>query len=1136
MSGATASLPNLQRVSDASGNAQSGLSAFLDVAGALASGTDDSPLHAISQVLHRLDQALDIDVSGLAQGLPLALSRIDEALPADALRFVEEISERYQEVSDFLANSELVRQIGPGVSLEQTALALIDDLLAVFRSRLDDLGPALIDAETLARVSSALATIDTLSSAASVQPDELLDFLADNLLGVGADLLAPARSELDSALVILDPFSEAAVEARLAAARADVAGAMQLLGQQLRSFDPDDLAAYAALEAQLAVLGSALDTAFTALEALYATLTVAVDRPEWDGLFAAYADVLGAIDLAEVPTVDDAVDAMAAALDSLLSRLGMSLSPEDLAAQVGRMSASIHDLFGDSPLAQVRQILIDFIGQIRAQLDALPVEEVQTAVHGMLSTVHQQIDALGIAQVRSGIEQGFQQANDLVDEHIGEQLLAGVDSQLAAALTQFENIPIAELGEQLANAVEDAGEVIGELQAQISSGLAEVQTLLASLDGIDFRPVADEVVDEIAALKAKLAAIRPDALSDAERIAIQAGLSILRAIDLQTMIEDELKQQFAALDAELAKVVQAVLDAWIEFRGRIGGLDGASLAAPVTGLLDQVGDAVLGINGALVISPLGKLVDDLLDKTQALSPGALLDPLQEPYQRLLATIERANPTVWVQPLRVVHAEIDRLIDLVDVTPLLGTLEQKQKDLFGEARQAISDALDAVQLPAPLDAFYAQMKTLVLALTDAIFADPDTSLREINLSLSTSLRPSTLFEPLDQAFDRLLAMLDTLPEDEVVQALEAIRQGLGAALPAMNPAHIVARMRQGQGRIAALAPSHLAGVVALPGLRVALAGQLSLSTANGAAKVSLLARFDSVLGPLDLSADDSRLQRLSAAHATLLSALRRRINTLDASAAQVEFQRLETGLGRLLPAFLRQPEALSMADVRGGLATLRPSSKARRIDLAVERFLAQLTPLQGALNGAVDNFFLEIRQAALALHPGELKDAVATVYAGLHEKLALLDPDELAVSLRNEVWEPLLDPLRAIDPAALKVELDALFQNLVGKIGGSIRALLEQLRVAIDAFLVQVREALGVVLATLKAQIEAILASVGELLAQIDQLLVDDLFERLLTLLDKLQISFDRELDRVRKEFDAMLAAIPLQASAEVSFA
>lgn len=1135
MSGATASLPNLQRASNAAVNVQSGLSDFLGVAGALADGGEGSPLNAISQALGGLDQALEIDLSGLSERLPAALSSIEDALPADALRFVEEIKEHYQEVVGFLGESELLRQIRPGATLEDTALALIDDLLGLLGSRLDALGASLLDGETLARVRTALTTIENLASGTPVSADDLLDFLGQNLLGVAPDLLHGARNHLATALALLDPLAAASLEATLAASRDAAALAWRTLGQSLRDFDPGDAAAYGVLEAQLAALRNAQEAAFAVLETLLQGLSALLARPEWDTLFAAYATVLRAIPLPDdVATIDDAVDTIAGALEILLTRLTMSLSPTDLAAQVTRMSTSIHTMFDASPLAQVRQILIDFIAQVRQRIEAVPVEEVDSAVQGMLQTVRRQIDELGIEQVRSKIGQGFAQANDFVDQQLGGDLLSGVNGALASALGQLQNVPIAELGQELANAVSQASQVVTDLQSQVGAGLQEIKTLLASLDGVDFRPVADEVIDEIDALTAKLSAIKPEALSDGERIAIQAGLSILRAIDLEGMIEGELKTQFASLDHQLVQAVQAVLDAWLEFRRRIGGLDGSALAAPVSGLLAQVGDRVLAINGSLIVAPLEELLTQILAKANALSPAAVLDPLQQPYQRMLQTVERANPAVWVEPLRVLHGEIGRLIDLIDITPLLTALAEKEKEVFAQLRQQLVAALDAVDLPPPLDTFYAQMKALVIGLTDAVFAEPDVALREVNLALSTSLRPSALFAPLDQAFDRLLAALDALPADDVVAALEALRQGLGAALPALDPASIVRTLRAAQGRLAALAPANLPGVVALPAMRTGLAGKLEGSSGNEAAKASLLTRFDLTLAPLDVALAGSRLQRLNAMHGSLCDALRRRINALDSGPAQSEFQRLSGRLTGLLPAFLRQSTPLQAADVRAALAGLRPSTKARRIDLAVERFLAQLAPLQGALETAVDGFFSEIRQAALALHPDGLKSAVADVYAGVRSKLAVLDPDELASSLRENVWEPLLDPLRALDPAALKLQLDVLFRNLVDKIGRAVRGLVQQIKQAIDVFLGKIRQALTGVLATLQEKIGLVLAGVEELLAQIDALIVDDLFERLLTLLANLQISFDQELDRVRNEFDAMLAAIPLGGSAEVT--
>jgi len=1129
---ATASLPDLGPALDAASNAQTGLSGFLQVAGALAGGGAASPLNAVTQALGGLQGALDIDVSGLAQRLPLAISTIHNALPADSLQFIDDLQGAYQALNDFLANNALVRQIQPGNSLEQTALALVDQVLAQFSTRLASLGSSLIDADTLAQVSAALATLEQLAAGQPPAAGALVEFLAQQLIGIKHDLLDDARNHLDNALALAQPLDAATLDAALAAPRQAVASAFNAVLAAVHAFDASDAAAYPALEALLQAWSGALDAAFSVLQATETSLLGVINLPAWDGLFAAYAAVLAAIPLDEVPTVDDAVDALAGLLESLLSRLGMALSPQDLAAQVARSSAAIHDLFAQSALSQVRQILIDFIGRIQQAVEAIPSEAVQQAVTGMLTRVHQALDSLGIAQVRSGIAAGFQSAHDFIDQHIENSLLAGVSSALDGALAQFNSIPIADLGQALADAVAQAGTVITDLETNLSSALDDLKGLLAQLDGVDFRPVADEVVDEIDALKAKLAAIKPESISDAEKFALQAGLTLLRAIDLETMVEEQLKKDYASLDEQLTQGVQTVLDAWLEFRNRIGGFDGAALAGPVLGLIDQVGNAVKGVNGTLLLRPLDDLLNQLLGQLQALSPGALLDPLKAPYQTMMQTLDRVNPDVWVQPLRALHVEIDRLVTLIDITPLLDALEQKERTLFTEARNALAASLDSLHLPAPLDSFLDTVKVLVLGLTDAVFGDPDGSLRQFNLQLAGSVRPSSLFKPLDDAFDRLLAAVNAQPAADVLAALDGVRSGLGAALPVLNPAAVLRGLRQAQAGLASLSPAALPGVVTLPGLRAQINVKLDLSAGNGAAKVSLQARFDGVLAPLDLALPASRLRLLDSAHQALVTALRLRINRLDSRTAQAAYDRLDANLGRLLPAFLRQAQPLTMTDVTAGLAALRPSVKARRLDLATDRFLAELKPLQAALDGSVNGFFQEVRNAALVLHPAGLKTAVAGVYAALRSKLNLLDPDQLAADLRTSVWDPLTDPLRAIDPAAIALQLDSLYQSLLAKLSGAVRGLLSQIRLAIDAFLVQVRQALKAVLDALKVQIEAILAGVSALLQQLDALVVDELFGRLLSLLDNLETSFNQQLDRVRNEFDAMLDAIPLASASE----
>src|SRR5689334_24693313 len=264
---------------------------------------------------------------------------------------------------------------------------------------------------------------------------------------------------------------------------------------------------------------------------------------------------------------------------------------------------------------------------------------------------------------------------------------------------------------------------------------------------------------------------------------------------------------------------------------------------------------------------------------------------------MMAVVERINPDVWVQPLRDLYTQIDRLLGYVDITPLLGTLETKERELFAQARQAITGGLDSVNLPAPLDGFYAQIKTLTLTITDAVFGDPEQGLRDFNLTMRGSVSLSTLFMPLDLAFDKLLQALDAVPRDALVGALEGLRSGLGVALKAIDPRSIVARLRDGQEKLAGLSPARAAAAIpALPAVRVSLAARLlAAPPEHQAAAASLLARFDLTLDPVRIEVPTSSLRRLQAAHEALVDSLRLKINALDATGAAVAYTRLDTNL-------------------------------------------------------------------------------------------------------------------------------------------------------------------------------------------------------------------------------------------------
>lgn len=1132
MSSATANLPTLEGANTASLNVGNGLTGFLNVLGSLGSGPS-SPLSGVSSALGGLETSLNIDVSGISERLPQALTTIRNALPADSLQYVEDIEQAYQELMQFLQNSEMVKQIQAGSSLEQTALALVADLFSLFQTRLGDLAANLIGADELTRVREALQLIDDLRTHYAGNAAELLPFLSRNLIGVAPDLLHDVTAHVSQALSVLTPLSDASLDSAVTPARVAIATAFQDVAQAIKDFDPANAALYGALEVKLQSLEGVLGTGFDTLQSFYAALRTVVESHAWDTIFTTYRDLLDALPLDALPNVDDVVDLLAGVLDDFLARLTMVFSPEDLAERVTRLSTSITDSFAQSPMGQARTILLDFIDRIRQAIEKVPTEQVQVAVEDMLARIKQELDGLGISTIRTSIEQAFQDAQKFIDDHLDAGLLTQVQQGLADVLRQLQQIPFAEVGQELTKAIDSASGVIQGLEDDLASGLEEIRTLLARLDELSFKPVADEVIQEIDTLKAKLQAIKPDALSDAEKLAIQAGLALLRAIDLEGMINTQLKNGFAELGNQLKSLINQIIAAWQDFRRRIGNFDPDAVMGPLGSLLEQVTKALQQLNGATLLAPLYELLDSLKSRLAALSPAQLLRVLREPYAQMMSVVERVNPDVWVQPLRMLYTEIDKLLGYVDIRPLLDTLEQKEKELFAQARNAIVSGLDSVNLPAPLDVFYAQLKTVTLALTDALFGDPEEGIRQVNVTVQDTVKLSTLFLPLDMVFDQLLKALDGVPHGDLVSVMEGLRTGLGVAMRAIDPRFVLRQLREGQGKLAELSPMNAAAAIPfLPGLRTSLAARLELAPpGNHDAAVSLLARFDLVLQPVRIDVESSRLRQLQASHEGLVNAMRLKINALESTGAEAAYTRLDANLGRLLPAFLRQDTPLTYEQLRAGLATMRPSEKARRLDASLDLFMSRLKPMEDAIEPAINGFFKALKDSVLILHPGLLKDAVTGIYDTVRAKLHVLDPDALAQSLRENVYEPLLDPLKALDPAVLEAQLDGLYQNVLTSLTGKVKGFIDQVKGAVDQVFGQLRQTVATVLGELKKEIGAILAKLEDLLKNLDALVMDDLFGRLLHVIDNLEASFNSELDRVQHEFDAMLNAIPLGASA-----
>jgi ElaB/YqjD/DUF883 family membrane-anchored ribosome-binding protein len=442
-----------------------------------------------------------------------------------------------------------------------------------------------------------------------------------------------------------------------------------------------------------------------------------------------------------------------------------------------------------------------------------------------------------------------------------------------------------------------------------------------------------------------------------------------------------------------------------------------------------------------------------------------------------------------------------------------------------------DALDAVDLPEPFAGFFTGMRPFMEGVTEAIFGDPDTELKQISTRVNTELSLRRLAEPLDAVFDELIGMVGEIPPDALTDAMNAVRSGLGFGLEALDPDAVIRVFREGQARLADLDPRVLLAPQTLPTLKLAFEAK-----AGGAPPgrqgdvVSVSARFDAVISLVAPGVDASLVQPLVEAHDALADALRLRINALDASGAVEAYTDLRKSLDGVVPPFLRSPIPLTHDEIMAGLRAMRPSVKFDRVEEVLERFLQEISPLGEALEPAFNGLFQSLREVLMFFNPLDLKDAVEDIYEAVRRKVRILDPDALADSIRENVFDPLTGALDDINPATIKAEIDETYRETLDAVSTTVREVLGDIAGTLEEQLKAMRDEIQKLLDQIELTLGNTAGRVKEVVERLEELVFVELLERLKRLIDNLGLSFDKELDRVRNAFDEMLAAIPLGTS------
>jgi ElaB/YqjD/DUF883 family membrane-anchored ribosome-binding protein len=375
------------------------------------------------------------------------------------------------------------------------------------------------------------------------------------------------------------------------------------------------------------------------------------------------------------------------------------------------------------------------------------------------------------------------------------------------------------------------------------------------------------------------------------------------------------------------------------------------------------------------------------------------------------------------------------------------------------------------------------------------------------------------------------MVGEIPHDDLTDAMNTVRSGLGVGLEALDPGAVIRSFREGQARLVELDPRTLLAPLALPKLKLAFEVKAEAAPPDRRDDaVSVSARFDAVISLVASGVDASLIRPLIAAHDALADALRREINALDASGAVEAYADLRKSLDGVVPPFLRSPAPLTHDEIMAGLRAMRPSVKFDRVEEVLERFLQEISPLTDALESAFNGLFQGIREAMMFVNPLDLKDAVEDIYEAVRRKVRVLDPDALADSIRENFFDPLTGALDDINPATIKDEIDETYQETLAAVSTTVMEVMDDIAGALEEQLASMREEIQHLLDQIQETVESTAGRVKDVVERLEQLVFVELLESLKRLIDNLGLSFDKELDRVRNAFDEMLSAIPLGTS------
>src|SRR5436853_1468288 len=772
-------------------------------------------------------------------------------------------------------------------------------------------------------------------------------------------------------------------------------------------------------------------------------------------------------------------------------------TPDELRAAMRGLGDRIAAFMADSPLGELRAILIDFQHRILLAIGSLPFRDLAAEAEEKLREIAKALDVVDPDILRKPIHDFFQKIEDKLHEFSIDSVKGAVQEiwqGVEDAVTQVKQL-LENVRATIAGAIDSLKNMVDQAKPTLDQVSTAVDSIKATLDSFDLSEPAGVVIDELHKLKETVAGLDLSSLPGPAVSALKLGANTLRAIDLTAAVNPPLNDALAKIDPTL--LIQEAAKAIESVTGKLKLLDPASVVAK----LDEPADELLKAIGTFGPDSLKKLLHEALkpieDAIRSLDIEQLFAPLTHLFAELSAKIDAIlDPELIFKPLEAAFKPVTDLIDAVAPEKLIHLFDQ-------HASTAAQHAGGGLHPPAAVAAGSGALQN---ALKPVVQAEDELF----------GLRPGDMLLPVIELHHQIAQAVNHIDDSILEPAAKMLHDALHGRLNALNPANLELRITSGLAdiqlefdlgtigeRLAEAEAAYQDAAVAIAAVDLA---QLSAGDAVAAGRVVVMLPD---LDPLSIVPEGADAAGIVSATVNIEA-------SLDLSKLRGAFGPLQD-IEALIPSFLGGAE-FTAALLKQALRDLDPAPARVEINNLFDQLGHKLVGLQSALLAGIDEFLISVEDALTPVTPATIVDVASQLHAALKAQLLAFSP----ATFKDEVkliFDVVKKPLKAFDPSILVEEINGLRDALIK----NLEEIVDELLPDPAPFNALVAELAEFKPSAILAPIVESLQPLSELIAKLD---IEVLLQPLIDALARIRGEVPQVISDIEAALDDVLSAFP----------